>query len=118
MFELVLTNNKTCFSVTLFHLYIHCSFPFIYYSCHGTSGGFRGGGHSRLVPPPPFETFFYKCPPFLYMCPPPFETLKKKKKQKVSDSARLYPAPFLKFLDPPLHGTIHASQAHKYASEQ
>ena len=30
MFELVLTNNMTCFSVTLLHLYIQCSFPFIY----------------------------------------------------------------------------------------
>ena len=53
------------------------------------SGGFRGG-HSRPVPPP-FETFFYKCPPFLYMCPP-FWNLQKK---KVADSARLYPGCYL-----------------------
>ena len=30
MFELVLMNNMTCFSVTLLHLYFQCSFPFIY----------------------------------------------------------------------------------------
>ena len=29
-------HNMTCFSVTLLHLYIQCSFPFICYSWHGT----------------------------------------------------------------------------------
>ena len=48
------------------------------------SGGFRGGGHSRLVPPL-LKHFFYKCPPFLYMCPPllkPKKNLKKKTLKK------------------------------------
>ena len=29
-------HNMTCLSVTLLQLYIQCSFPFIYYSWHGT----------------------------------------------------------------------------------
>ena len=29
------------------------------------------GGGAQPARAPPFETFFYKCPPFLYMCPPP-----------------------------------------------
>ena len=53
------------------------------------------GGAQPARAPPPFETFFYKCPPFLYMCPPPpFWNLKKKKK-RCHDSAWLYPGCYL-----------------------
>ena len=56
-----------------------------------------GGGGAQPARAPPFETFFYKCPPplFVHVPPPPFWNLKKKKEKKVSDSARLYPGCYL-----------------------
>ena len=51
------TNNMTCFSVTLLHLYIHNSFLWIYYSWHAVAapggGGAWGAPQLEALPPPP-----------------------------------------------------------------
>ena len=54
------------------------------------SGGFRGGTPG---PCPPFETFFYNCPPplFVHVPPPPFENLKKKKMCQNTEMFRIPP---------------------------
>ena len=56
------------------------------------SGGFRGGGHSRPVPPL-LKQFSINAPLFVHVPPPLLKPKKKKKKKKkkVSDSAWLYP---------------------------
>ena len=41
-------HNMTCLSFTLLHLYIQCSFPFIYYSWHGTINTSQTTGKSPI----------------------------------------------------------------------
>ena len=60
------------------------------------------GGGAQPARAPPFETFFYKCPPpFLYMWPPLLKPKKKKKKKKKKKVVWFRPAIPRLLLTPP-----------------
>ena len=72
-------NTRSCILPTRWA----CSPYFRFQGCRRRPVADLGGGGHSPARAPPFEAFFYKCPPppFLYMCPP-FWNLKKKKKKK------------------------------------